>query len=251
MAGRKLPFPSERKLILDICHFSREVPSFPVEMTMRLDELAAARLVTQVRVSWAAIFVRAMGLLGVEYPVLRQSYLKWPWPHIYEHPTGVASIAIHRQGPQSPFVAVGRIERPEHKSLANIQVDIANYQNRPVELAFREQLRFSKLPVLVRRLTWNIFLNAWGRKKAHKFGTFSVSTLAGYHVANRRHPCVLSYSLSYARVEADGSCDVTLQCDHRIIDGALAAEMLNRLHEILRTEIRDELQQLGRWPAAA
>jgi hypothetical protein len=251
MAGRSLPFPSERKLVLDICHFSRQVPSFPVEMTMRLDELAAARQATQVRISWAAIFVRAMGLLGVEYPVLRQSYLKWPWPHIYEHPTSVASIAIHREGPNSPFVAIGRIESPEAKSLAGLQWDIDNYQARPIEMAFREQLRFSKFPALVRRLTWSLFLNAWGRKKSCKLGTFGLSTLAGYQVANRRHPCVLSYSLSYSRVEPDGRCDVTLQCDHRVIDGALAAEMLNRLQEILRTEIHSELRQLGRRPVAA
>jgi hypothetical protein len=192
-----------------------------------------------------------MGLLGVEYPVLRQSYLRWPWPHVYEHPTSVASVAIHRQGPQSPFVAVGRIERPEEMSLTAIQGVIAHYQEQPVENAFREQLRFSRLPAMARRLTWNLFLNAWGRKKSRKLGTFSLSTLAGYRVTNRQHPCVLSYSLSYSRIDPAGRCEVTMQCDHRIIDGALAAEMVNRLHEILRTEVLNELLRQGSWPAAA
>ena len=45
---------------------------------------------------WAAIFVKAFGLVAKDEPVLRTLYAKWPWPHFYELPRSVAMVAIAR-----------------------------------------------------------------------------------------------------------------------------------------------------------
>ena len=38
------------------------------------------------------MFARAFALVAARRPELRRSYLKFPWPHLYEHPVSVAGI---------------------------------------------------------------------------------------------------------------------------------------------------------------
>ena len=82
------------------------------------------------------------------------------------------------------------------------------------------------------------------KQRARRVGTGSISVLAGLGVYNRLHPNILTSSLSYGPLQEDGRMWVTLQCDHRVMDGALAASALNRMHEVLTDRVLQELQQL-------
>lgn len=251
MASGWRPFPYQRRLILDICRISQTLPLFSVEATFRLGDLVAARERSRLHISWATLFLRAAGILGAEEPLLRQSYMAWPWPHFYEHDRAVISLMVAREFEQQPFVAVARFENPGWRDLPTLQAELDRFKHADPATTFREQLLFSRLPNLVRTAIWRIFVNGWGRKKARKFGTFGITTLAGQGVINRQPPGVLSYNLSYGPVDAHGHCVVTLLCDHRVVDGVQAAKLLNGLQDTLRGRVLAELQQLSTRQAAA
>jgi hypothetical protein len=56
---------------------------------------------------------------------------------------------------------------------------------------------------------------------------------------------LLTTSLCFAPLTAEGTTTATLICDHRVIDGAVAAEALRLLEEQLRGPILAELQALA------
>jgi len=82
------------------------------------------------------------------------------------------------------------------------------------------------------------------RNRARRVGTASISALAGQGVTNRLHPNILTSSLSFGPIEPDGRCLLTLQCDHRILDGSAAARALNAIGQNLVTHVLVELQSL-------
>ena len=66
------------------------------------------------RPGFAAIFVKAFCLVAKDEPVLRTLYAKWPWPHFYELPRSVGTVAIARvEDGDAPSVAVFARERGE------------------------------------------------------------------------------------------------------------------------------------------
>ena len=72
------------------------------------------------------------------------------------------------------------------------------------------------------------------------------------HSRSRFHPTICTTSLSYAPLDADGNCLVTLIADHRVLDGAVVARALARLEEVLCHEMLAELRGLTACsPAAA
>ena len=64
-SSRSIPLTSHRALLLDILHFARQVPVFPVERTFDLAELAARREVAQPRIAWSVLFLKALRNQGV------------------------------------------------------------------------------------------------------------------------------------------------------------------------------------------
>ena len=62
---------------------------------------------------------------------------------------------------------------------------------------------------------------------------------------NRFHPTICTTSLSYAPLEADGRCLVTLIADHRVLDGVVAARALERLEQVLVHQTLAELSALA------
>ena len=62
---------------------------------------------------------------------------------------------------------------------------------------------------------------------------------------------MLTSSLSYGPIDEQGRMWVTLQCDHRLIDGYVAAEALNCIDEKLQTVVLHQLKSLDQSPVAA
>src|SRR5689334_11247055 len=94
--GFYLPLSRPRRLICDFLHFANQVPSVPVERRMNLASLVAAREVATPKPSWCSIFTKAWGFTCAAHPALRRSYLGFPWPRLYQHPSSVATIAVER-----------------------------------------------------------------------------------------------------------------------------------------------------------
>lgn len=249
-AGRRRLSPN-RSVVLDLVYYSRTVPLFPAERQFALAEVTAARRQTRTRVSWSAVFLKAYGLVAARVPQLRQAYQKFPWPHLYQFPHNVGMVAVSREHQGEDRLCFGRFIKPEEQSLVALQNELDRYQQGPIETTFSRQVSVSRLPWPIRRLMMFCGLHLSGGRRAKRLGTFGMSALAGQGVINRFHPTFLTTSLSYGPVDDDGHALITLICDHRILDGALAARALVDLERTLQTTILEELRSLRRLQCVA
>ncbi len=240
-----------RRLVLDGLQFARRVPLFPIEKICDLAEVAQLRKQATPRISWAAIFVKAYALAAQCHPPLRRTYVRWPWPHLAEESHSAAMVVVNRQYLGEDRICWGRLPRPESRALVQLQRQLDVYQNDPVQKVFRRQITLSRLPTPVRRLLYWWNQNLAGRKRALRMGTFTMSTLAGQGVLNRMHQTFLTSSLTYGPVDDEGRSLVTLLCDHRVVDGIVAARALTDLEAALRGPIAEELKALAANRASA
>jgi hypothetical protein len=246
---RRTLIPPSRALPSDIASIGRRIPIARAELIVDLSLLSNSRSLASPRISWAAVFARAYGLVTDEVPCLRQTYMAWPFPHIYQHAQSTAMIAIQRDESPSPRLCFGRIVNPGGQSLTAVQSVLDRYQREPVAKTFRKQVLFSRMPSPLRRLIWWLVMNVSGRRRSRQLGTFSISSLAGQGVFNRDHPTVCTSGLSYGPLGPRGECLLTLAYDHRLMDGMQAARALHRLRDHLQHTMVDELKALHRRAA--
>lgn len=224
-------------------HASKRVPFVSLARPLNIRGLLEARAQAAVRPGWAAIFVKAFALVAKEQPVLRTLYVKWPMPAFYELPRSVAMVAIARVEDGQDCVLPQKVTAPDEMSLAEVDAMIRHAKEAPIEQvpAFRKILRTTRLPLPLRRLFWAIGLN-FGRQRANYFGSFGVTSVAAYGAGQLHAMSPGPFVLSYGVEKPDQSIDVVLRWDHRITDAALIAKVLNRLEQVLNTEIAGELR---------
>ncbi len=245
------PISCNRALVIDALSLVRRDVLFPVERSFALRELADLRSGATRRVSWTVLFMKAYAVVAARTPALRQWYLSYPWPRLFEHAENEAMLVVNREFLGEERICWARFPRPERQTLVELQERLDEYQSQPVESVFRRQVRLSRWPWPVRKLLWWINLNFAGPKRGKRLGTFSMSSLAGQGTINRYHQTVLTSSLTYGPLDDRGNALVTLICDHRVLDGALAARVLANLQEALCGPVADELRGMQRLRAAA
>jgi hypothetical protein len=179
--------------------------------------------------------------------VLRRAYLSFPWPHLYQHPTNIATIAIERQFQDEDAVFFVHLPHPEKRSLLAIDAKLRRYKELPFErvAAIRRALRTMRWPRPLRRWLWWFALNVSGVKRAHFFGTSGITVYAGLGASSLHPLSLLTSTLNYGVIEPDGSVDVRLIYDHRVLDGAAVARALADLERVLRLNILAELRYLS------
>jgi hypothetical protein len=249
MLGRVVPLSHPRRMITDLMHFAARVPTVPVQRRMSVVALRAARFACPVRPMWSAIFTRAFGLVATEFPELRRAYCKFPFPHLYQYPTSVATVMVEREYRGEPAVFGLLIKDPARRSVAELTRRIATARTAPVEAVkdFRRALQLASLPRPLRRLVWWVGLNV-GRQRANYFGTFGVSVYASLGAESLNLLSPLTTTLNYGPIGADGSVDVRVIFDHRVTDASTVARSLARLEQVLNGTLTAELS--GRQASA-
>jgi hypothetical protein len=244
--GRRLALSPTRRLVLDLLHFARKVPTVPVQRVMKLGRLRLARSFSSHPISWSVIVIKAFAQVAREFPPLRQAFLGFPFAHLYEHPFSVAGITLERQHQGESTIFLAHLNQPEEKSLTELNERLRAFRETPVEQVprFRRALLVSKLPWLLRRLLWWLALNVSGEVRSRQLGTFMLSVYSGLG-AESLHPMTpLTATLNYGVIAPDGTVAVRIIYDHRVLDGATVARALARLETILNTDMADELLQL-------
>ena len=89
-----------------------------------------------------------------------------------------------------------------------------------------------------------------GDRRARHLGTWGVSVTAGLGAVGLRPLSPLTTNLGYGMVGADGSVDVRVTYDHRVLDGGTAGRALMELDEALNGPILAELQGMAQTAAA-
>lgn len=249
MRGRRVPLSAARRLVGDLLHFAAGVPTVPVQRRMNLGPLLAARSGCPDRPPWVVLFTKGLALVAAEVPELRRAYCKFPRPHLYEYPSSVASVMVERQVGGEPAVLGLVLKNPAGRSLADLAAAVRHAQTAPVGevKSFARALWLSRWPRPVRRLLWWLGLNL-GRQRANYFGTFGVTVYSGLGAESLHPLSPLTSTLNYGVIAPDGTVDVRLTYDHRVMDGATVARALARLERVLNTVISAELL---RPPAAA
>jgi hypothetical protein len=250
--GRFVSLSPCRRFIGDLVHFARKVPVVTVQRRMALRPLVDARAACPTPPGWTAIFLKGYGLVARRYPELRRAYLPLPWPHMYEHPRSVASVAIERRYREEAGVFFAILPNSESMPLVEISDLLRQYKEAPLKRfgTFRRILRVARLPFLLRRLLWWLTLNISGRFRARYLGTFGMTVLSGMGVNIGSILSPLTTALTYDVFLPDGSLDVRLVFDHRVLDGGTVARALADLEAVLLGEILTEVQAGDRRLAA-
>jgi hypothetical protein len=243
--GRWRRIPASRSLVRDVLHLDRQVPSFAHDRIFRLEELVQARAQARRKISWTVLFMKAYAQMAAKHPTLRQCYMRMPWPHLYEHPHQVATLAIHRQHQDQDWLLWGQFTRPEQQSLEDLQDQLDRYLDDPVPTIFRRQYRLAHFPTLLRRLAWWTSYHLAGRKRCKRLGTYFLTTISGAGAEIQEPPCIHTSGFTYGPLDGSGACRVTITYDHRLMDGHHVAHMLGELEQRLQNDITAELQQLG------
>jgi hypothetical protein len=243
MRGRSIRLSPLRRIITDLMRYAVAVPGIPTERMMDLGAVIAARNAVPYRPAWAGIFAKACALTAREYPELRRTYVKWPWPHLFEYDDSIAAIALNREYEGEacvfPFTLAEIADRP----ISFIDKRIADRMQMPVTdfKAFRRVIRIGRLPGILRRpIIWLAF--NMPRQRANYFGTFAVTSVSFTGSELLYVPTVTTSLLTFGVFGPDGRTPVRMVIDHRVTDGMKYAAILARLEAILNGPILQELQ---------
>jgi len=245
--GKWISLSPQRRFVCDLLHFAKAVPSVPSERRMRLADVVEARAASEQRISWCAIFIKAYSIVSAARPELRRAYIPVPWGHLYEHPINVASFSVERTYRGEDGVFFAQVPRPETLSLSELDALVRHHKTEPIENipSFTRAMFLSRLPLPLRRFVWWLGLATDGACRGHFFGTFGISVVASLGAAGLHILSPLTTTINYGTFEPDGTIDVRLAYDHRVLDGAPVARALAELEDVLHGEIRDELLGLA------
>ncbi|MBL8796121.1 MAG: hypothetical protein JNM56_19625 [Planctomycetia bacterium] len=245
--GIRLPLSPARQLVVELLHHARRVPSLPLSKQVSVAALAEVRAQAESRPSWTAIFMKAYGIVARRYPPLRQTYIAWPWPHLYQHPYSECAVLIERELRGEPVVLGAKVRAPEEATLTALDGHLRRYREAPIESIgyFRQVLRVGALPAPLRRAVFWYSLHLSGAKRAKHWGTFMLSSL-GVLGVEQHHPLTpLTTYFTFGPIDAQGNVTLKIVYDHRVMDGRTVARCLNELDAILHGEVLEELQCLA------
>jgi hypothetical protein len=246
-SGRWIPMSLPRRFISDLVYFSKRAPLTTMQRTMRLAAVVETRQRARPRPGWCSLFVKAYSFVAARRAPLRQTYMPWPWPHFYEHPVSKASVAVERRHGEEDAVFFTHVRNPHEQTLTAIDAHLNRCKTAPVEsiAVFRRILRMSRLPWPVRRLVWWFAMYGSGSRRARLMGTFGASVTAGLGASGLDLLTPVTTALNYGVMSADGSVDVRLTYDHRVLDGGTAARALADIEEAMNGPILAELNGMA------
>jgi hypothetical protein len=219
---------------------------------MQLADVAAARRPASPRPSWGAIMIKAYALAALNHPETRRAYFGFPWGHLGEYESHVASVVVDRRVGDEDVIFLAPLVRPENQSLRALDDHLQAYKEEPVEnfRAFREAMLVSRLPALCRRFLWWLAHEALPSRRAHHFGTFGVTTMSPFGARTLSVPTLWTTFLHYGPISAAGEVAVGLAFDHRVLDGAVVGYTLLEMEQTLRHDIVAELRTMRPAQAA-
>ncbi len=244
--GRYFAVSPSRRIIMDLMHEARQVPSIPVQRRIDVREIEEIRRRTDPKISWFVIFMKAFAIVAEKNPQLRRSLIKYPWYRFYDHPFSICSLAVERDLEGEPSLFFAHFRAPEEQSLTELQDALGVYKNAPIQEVglYRRALKIGRMPILVRRLLWWMTLNFSGEKRAKRLGTFGITSY-GALGAESLHPISpLTCTFNFGPISSDGKVLIKIIYDHRTLDGSEVARRLRDIEHTLNTTIRHELVAL-------
>ncbi|MCE9530762.1 MAG: hypothetical protein K8T89_06510 [Planctomycetes bacterium] len=215
---------------------------------MDLKNVVAARQLLRNRPQWTAIIAKAFALTSQDNPSFLQSYICFPWHHIYEHQTPIANIAVERQHEGEDAVFFAQVRHPNLLSLTKIDAYLRGCKREPIETigSFRRILVIARLPGLLRRLAlWSAFHSS-GRWRERYVGTFSITSTASSGAGMVQLITPMTGTLHYSVLDEESRLDMRLTFDQRVLGADAAARALATMENHLNDAILKELHSMNR-----
>ena len=170
-----------------------------------------------------------------------------PWPQIYEHPCSVATVVTEREWNGEFGVFCDQIVAPESKPIMEIDATIGALKRNPIESigGYRRMIRYTRLPLLLRRPAWRLGLRGSGYLHARYFGTFSVNAIGLPRAAVVQTATPITMSLIHLPLEPPGQIRLCGAFDHRVIDGMAVGRALGEVEAIINDVLTAELRTLA------
>jgi len=243
---RKRRLSLGRRMLCDYLHFSGRGQTAAAERLMQLPDVVEARRAASPRPSWGAIMTKAFALAARRHPPMRSAYFSFPWGHLGEYESQIASVIVDRRVGDEDVIFLAPLLRPEEQSLQALDEHLRRYKEEPVESfrAFREAMLIGRLPTVIRRFLWWLSLNVLPRRRARHFGTFGITTMSPFGARTLEVPSLWSAFLHYGVIAPSGEVPVGLAFDHRVMDGAVVGYTLVEMEQALHHEIVAELRAM-------
>jgi hypothetical protein len=252
MKGHYVPLSSSRKMVQDFLYASSFQTLATGEKHVRLGDLPQIRELTSPRPSWCAIFTKALATVISRNPRLRRAFVTLPWSRMFQYDENVAGVVVERGYNSESTLLIARVRSPETMSILDLDEAIHKYKNRSINSlsGFRGAKMMARMPQFLRRLFWGALMTCMPRLRGKMIGTFGVSVTAGQGGSALFVPAPWTLTLHYDEIKPDGTIDMRLTFDHRVLDGYHIAMLGIEAEELLRGPIRDELLALQQKKAA-
>jgi hypothetical protein len=236
----------------DLAHLAQQIPMTHVERRFRLEGLVAARETAVPRPGWLALFTKALAFVAAAHGELRQTCKSLPSPCVYEHPDSVAAIGVSRPYDETVPWLWARVRSPERRSLVDLDSLLRRFKEdagHTIGQVRRVHAR-CRWPQWVRRLAWWHAATLTGLRHARRLGTMAVASVGQQGAALRSARYPATAVLSYGPLGPDGTADVSLQFDARVLTVVQAAAILQDVERALTCEILMELRYYQQLAAA-
>jgi hypothetical protein len=236
----------------DVLAAARDMPRALVRRRLEVGAVEAARDEASPSVSWPALLLKAFAFTSNAWPSLRRAWLSFPRACIYEHPSPVVATTVPCPDGEEETPLIATLPQPEKASATEVEGWLRGLGTQPLErvATFRRELRASALPRVARRLFWWWVLHVSGRQRARWLGTGCVWQGAGHGSETLQPPALPVPVLSWGPLAPDGSIEVRLSFDPRLLNDGVAGRVLADLEESLCCSLLVELRYLRRLEAA-
>lgn len=242
--NRCIRLSCNRTLVTDLLRQGKRGALIPVLRELHLPELAALRLATRPRVSWTALLMKAYGAVAARNPPLRQVYMGFPYPRLYQYGANACFVTIIRQWRGEEHLFYARFHEPENRTPAELQQKLTEYQIRPVEeiKQFRHQIAIARTPFPLRWLGWFLLMNLAPRLRTSNLGTFGMSITNVGASGGLGLIGPFTSLVGYGDLRRNGDARLVCSFDHRVMDGMLMFRVMAELEAELEGPLTDELR---------
>ncbi len=206
-----------------------------------------------VKTTVTAILLKAIAIAQRTHPASRTAI--YPWGKMVTFNDIVAGFTVERNVGTQPAVFFGAIDAPDTKSVEEITQELQAYgaadfkEVKPLDV----QNRFNNMPWLVRRFILWMGITYPAFRLRHMGATFGLSSLGKFGIKSLIPPCVSTSTFGIGSVEdravvRDGKIEIrpmmtiSLNFDHRAIDGAPAARFLQDIIKLMEGGLENYIQ---------